>query len=211
MRVRDLAASAGKRTLSAGKKVADGTVDRVLLTDDRVLSATEGKRILTDTEATAARIQRTLMFGVPVARLLTRRTRLARTPWLKVGANSLSIGTSVHAGVRELRVLTSLLSHRLEESTNAPADPRLVEKLAVDLYLHPKRALDLSDEKLRLVRLSRKWVLGGAFGRTTTKRAKRALDAAERVDTDAVSAQWAARRSRRTSTAEPDRRRQREA
>ena len=192
MRVRDLAASAGKRTWSAGKKVADGTIDRILLTDGRVVSATEGKQILTDTEATAARIQRTLMFGVPVVRLLTRRTRLARTPWVKVGSNSLSIGTSVHAGVRELRVLTSLLSHRLEESTSAPADPRLVEKLAIDLYLYPKRRLHLSDDRLRLVRLTRKWVFTGALGRTTTKRAAKALEAAERVDPAAASAQWAA-------------------
>jgi hypothetical protein len=197
MRVHDLAASAGKRTLSAGKKVADGTVDRILLTDGRVVSATEGKRLLSETEATARRIQRSLMFAVPVARLLTRRTCFARTPWVTVGSTSVSIGTSVRTGVRELQVLTSLLSHRLEESTRAPADPRLVEKLAVDLYLYPKRRLNLTDDRLRLVRLTRKLVLTGALGRTTTKRAAKALEAAERVDTAAASAQWTARQSQR--------------
>jgi hypothetical protein len=193
MRVHNLAASAGKRTWATGKKVAYGAVDRILVTDSRVVSATEGKGLLTETEATAARIQRSLMFGVPVVRILTRRTRFARTPWLKVGSKSLSIGTSVRTGVRELQVLTSLLAHRLEESTQGPADARLVEKLAIDLYLHPKRRLDLSDDRLRLVRLSRKWLLVGALGSTTTKRAKRALDAAERVDPVTASAQWAAR------------------
>jgi hypothetical protein len=193
----ELVVAAGKRTWSAGRKVAYRAADRILLTDGCVVSATEGKGLLSDTETTAARIQRGLMVAVPVTRMLTRRTRFARTPWLKVGSKSLSIGTSVHAGVRELRVLTSLLAHRLEESTQGPADARLVEKLAIDLYLHPKRRLDLSDDRLRLVRLSRKWVLVGALGSTTTKRAKRALDAAERVDPAAVSAQWAARPPRR--------------
>jgi hypothetical protein len=204
MSARELAVSAGKRTGSAGRKAAgsfveavDGiahkAVDRILLTDGRVVSATEGKGLLTDAEATAERIQRGLMLAVPVARMLARGARFTRTPWVMVGSSSLSIGTSVRTGVRELKVLTSLLTHRLEESTHEPADPRLVEKLAVDLYLHPKRTLDLSDERLRLVRLTRKWVLVGALGWTTTKRAKRALDAAERVDPAEVSAQWAAR------------------
>jgi len=63
-----------------------------------------------------------------------------------------------------------------------PSDPVLVKKLAIDLYLAPKRTPRLADERLRLVRLTRKWVLGGAFGRKTSKRAARALDAAERLD-----------------------------
>jgi hypothetical protein len=129
--------------------------------------------------------------------MLARGARLTRVPWVMVGSSSLSIGTSVRTGVREVRVLTSLLAHRLEESTRGPADPRLVEKLAIDLYLNPKRTLDLSDGRLRLVRLTRKWVLSGALGRTTSKRAARALDAAERVDPAAASEQWAARQSRR--------------
>jgi hypothetical protein len=208
MRAHHLAVSAGRRTWSAGKKVggslveavdgiADKTVDRILLTDGRVVSATEGKRLLAEPEATAQQIQRGVMIAVPAIRMVARVGRFTPTPWVKVGSKSLSIGTSVHTGVRELQVLTSLLTHRLEESTPGSADARLVEKLAIDLYLHPKRTLDLSDERLRLVRLTRKWVLVGALGWTTTKRAKRALDAAERVDPAAVSAQWAARQSRR--------------
>jgi hypothetical protein len=171
-------------------------VDRILLTDGRVASATEGKGLLADTEATAKRIQLGVTIGVPVIRMLARGSRFTRSPWLRVGSSSLSIGTSVRTGVRELQVLTSLLAHRLEESARGPVDPRLVEKLAIDLYLSPKRRPDLSDDRLRLVRLTRKWVLIGALGWTTTKRAKRALDAAERVDPVTVSAQWTARQSR---------------
>jgi hypothetical protein len=64
-----------------------------------------------------------------------------------------------------------------------------VKKLAIDLYLQPKRAPNLADNKLRLVRLTRKWIFRGAFGRNTSKRARKALDAAERLDLAALSAQ----------------------
>jgi hypothetical protein len=65
-----------------------------------------------------------------------------------------------------------------------------VEKVAVDLYLDPKRRLDLTDDRLRLVRLTRKWLLLGAFGRSTSKRAGKALDAAERLDGHDLAARW---------------------
>ena len=92
--------------------------------------------------------------------------------------------------MRDLQVLASLVAHRLEQATGAPSDPALVKKLAVDLYLDPKHPLDhMDDEKLRLVRLTRKWVVRGAFGRRNrSKRALRALDAAERLDTAALAA-----------------------
>ena len=87
-------------------------------------------------------------------------------------------------------MLASLLAHRLEHATGAPADPALVKKLAIELYLQPKRDPQVSDETLPLVRLTRKWVLGGAFGRKTSKRAAKALDAAERLDVAKLSAHW---------------------
>jgi hypothetical protein len=54
-----------------------------------------------------------------------------------------------------------------------------------------------ADDRLRLVRLTRKWVLSGAFGRKTSKRAARALDAAEQLDAAALSARWEGVRRRR--------------
>jgi hypothetical protein len=105
--------------------------------------------------------------------------------------------------VRELQVLASLVAHRLEQAEGVPSDPALVKKLAIDLYLAPKGTPRLADERLRLVRLTRKWVLGGAFGRKTSKRAARALDAADRLDVVALSARWEAVRRRRGDS--PDR------
>ena len=97
-----------------------------------------------------------------------------------VASSAVSIGIAVRTGVRELQVLASFVAHRLEQATGAPSEPALVKKLAIDLYLDPKRTLHLADERLRLLRLTRQWVLSGAFGRKTSKRTTRALDAAER-------------------------------
>ena len=75
------------------------------------------------------------------------------------------------------------------------ADPALVKKLAVELYLEPKRAPDLTSGRLRLTRLTRRWVVRGAFGRSTEKHARRALDAAGKLDVDAVLAAYPRQRA----------------
>ena len=97
---------------------------------------------------------------------------------------------TVRTGVREIQVLSSLVAYRIEQATGAPPDPRLVEKVAVDLYLNPKRKPDLTDDRLRLVRLTRKWVLLGAFGRSTSKRAGKALEAADKLDGRDLAERW---------------------
>ena len=89
-----------------------------------------------------------------------------------------------------IRDRSSLIAYRLEQATGTPADPALVKKLAVDLYLHPRRTPSLNNERPRIVRLTRKWLLGGAFGRKTQRRASRAFDAAERIDAAALAAEW---------------------
>jgi hypothetical protein len=116
-----------------------------------------------------------------------------------VASSSVSIGITVRAGVRELQLLASLVAYRLEQATGAPSDPALVKKTAIDLYLHPKRAPDPADDRLRLVRLTRTWVVRGAFGRNTSKRAAKALDAAEKLDAEQLAARWA----RRLETRDP--------
>jgi hypothetical protein len=166
----------------------------MLLSDERVTSAAEGKRQLagdTEAEAFAGDIQRVVVVAVPVVRRLARGARLTKVPWVMVVSSAISVGIAVSTGARELRVLASLVAHRLEQATGERSDPELVKKLAVDLYLHPKRPPQMDDDKLRLVRLTRKWVTSGVFGRKTAKRAARALDAAERLDGEALSARWA--------------------
>jgi hypothetical protein len=183
----------GAALVDAVGKLADAAIDRVLLTEERVTSAAEGKRRLAgraDTEALADKVQRVVVLATPIVRALARGARFTRLPWAMIASSSVSIGIAVRAGVRELQVLASLVAYRIEQATGAPSDPRLVKKVAIDLYLNPKRSPDLRDSRLRLVRLTRKWVLLGAFGRNTSKRASKALDAAERLDGQELASRW---------------------
>jgi hypothetical protein len=209
--------SAGKKAGANGSRAGDSlvravgrlvnrSVDEVLLGDERVSSAAEGRRLLARNEQTESRaddIQRIIVLAVPVIRALARGARVVRLPWVIVGSTAVSVGVAVRTGVREIQVLSSLVAHRLEHETSAPADPALVKKVAIDLYLHPKRKLVLSDDKLHLVRLTRKWVLGGMFGRNTEKRASRALAAAERLDAAMLAASWDTVRHRRAVEPSP--------
>jgi hypothetical protein len=192
--------SAGTATLRSGSalveavgRLVDAAVDRVLLTDDRVTSAAAGKLRLSGQEGTeelADKVQRVVVLATPLVRVVARGAKFTRLPWAIVASSSVSLGIAVRTGVREIQVLSSLVAHRIEQATGAPADPRLVEKVAVDLYLDPKRAPDLTDDRLRLVRLTRKWVLLGAFGRSTSKRAGKALEAADKLDGGDLAARW---------------------
>jgi hypothetical protein len=178
-------------------RLVHAAVARVLLSDDRVTSAAEGRQRLAGQEGSeelADKVQRVVVLATPVVRIAARGAKFTRVPWAMVASSSVSVGIAVRTGVREIQVLSSLVAHRIEEATGAPADPRLVEKVAVDLYLYPKRKPDLTDDRLRLVRLTRKWVLLGAFGRSTSKRAGKALDAAEGIDGGDLAARWNASR-----------------
>jgi hypothetical protein len=107
-----------------------------------------------------------------------------------VASTAISLTTTIRAGVRELRVLGSLLAHRLEQATGAPPDPALVTKLAVELYLAPTRKPDVARLDLPLAQLARKWLFRGVFGRDTRRVAEKALDAAEQLDLDRVLETW---------------------
>jgi hypothetical protein len=192
--------SAGAATHKSGAALVDAVgrlvhaaVARVLLSDNRVTSAADGKARLAgqaETEDLADKVQRVVVLATPVVRMVARGAKFTRLPWALVASSSVSVGIAVRTGVREIQVLSSLIAYRIEQATGAPADPRLVEKVAVDLYLNPKRKPDLTDDRLRLVRLTRKWVLLGAFGRTTSKRADKALEAADKLDASDLVARW---------------------
>lgn len=178
--------------------LADRAIDRVLLTGERARSAGEGMRMLTETEdveAVAGSIQRVVLLAVPTVRTLARGTRLTRVPWVMVASTATSTALAVRTGVRELQVVAALVAHRLEQASGTDADPALVKKLAVDLYLDPSRTPDIATGRLSLFRLTRRWLVRGAFGRDTSKLAHRALEAADRLDVPAVHAAWGSRRA----------------
>jgi hypothetical protein len=194
--------SAGTATLESGSalvdavgKLVDAAIDRVLLSDDPVTSAAEGMPRLSGQaggEELADKVQRVVLLATPVVRAVAHGARFTRLPWAMIASSSVSVGITVRTGVREIQVLSSLVAYRIEQATGEPPDRRLVEKVAIDLYLNPKRKPDLTDDRLRLVRLTRKWVLLGAFGRTTSKRAGKALEAADKLDGRDLAARWSA-------------------
>ena len=167
----------------------DDLVERVLRTDQRVATSAQGKLLIAaddGLEDAADRVQRLVAVATPAVRVLARGARFTRVPWVLVASTAVSLTTTVRAGVRELRVLSSLLAHRLEQATGARPDPALVTKLAVELYLAPKRRPDVTTLDLPLAQLARKGVLRGVFGRDTRRAAETALDAAEQLDLDRV-------------------------
>ena len=96
----------------------------------------------------------------------------------------------MRTGVRELQVIAALVAHRLEETTGVVPDPALVKRLAVDLYLDPKRTPDPGRAGGRTGRVVRRWLTSGALGRDTSSRARKSLDAAERLDVPTALARW---------------------
>ena len=171
----------------AAANLLDDLVDRLLRTDERVSSAAQGKLLIaTDDgmEVAADRVQRLGAVATPTVRVLARGARFPRVPWVLVASTAVSLTSTVRAGVREVRVIGSLLAHRLEQATGAPPEPALVKKLAVELYLAPKREPDVATLDLPLARLARKWLLRGIFGRDTRRAAEKALDAAEQLALD---------------------------
>jgi hypothetical protein len=165
--------------------LVEAAVQRVVVSDKRVTSAAEAKRLLAatpDSVELADKIQGVVVLAAPIVRTLARGARFTRLPWVMAVSRSLSVGMVVRTGVRELQLVASLVAGRVEQATGEPSDPARVKNVAIDLYLHPRRRPDPEDDRLRLVQLTRKWLVGGVLGRSTSKRAAKALDAAERLD-----------------------------
>ena len=169
----------------AAGQVVTQAFDRVLSSDMRVTSAAEGKRLLAEddsTEELADSIQRFVGVATPIVRVAARGARFTRMPWALVASSTVSIGVTVRSGVRELQVLAALLAHRFERETGALPEPALLQKLTLELYLSPRRTPDVSDLRLPVVRLARRWIMSGALGRDTRRKTGKALDTAEHLD-----------------------------
>jgi hypothetical protein len=193
-RVRGAAATATSSLADAVSSLYERSTDRMLAASERVSSAAEGRALLASeegTEAVADRLQRVVALAVPVVRTVAKGARSTRVPWVLLATTAVSTGLTVRTGAREVRVLGSLVAHRIEETTRQPADPALVKKLTVELYLAPKRLPELSDRRLRLHRLITRWLFRGAIGRKTGKAATKALEAAERLDVHPLITRWA--------------------
>jgi hypothetical protein len=175
--------------VEAAGSLVDDLLDRMLLTEERVTSAAEGKRRLEaddDMEQVTDKIQRFVALATPVVRTLARGARFTRVPWVLVASTAASSAMTIRAGLQELRIVASLVAYRLEQETGEPADPALVKKVALELYLRPRDEPDVSELRLPLVRLVRHWLVRAALGRDTRKAAGKSLDAAERLDVEKI-------------------------
>jgi len=171
--------------VDAVSSLYEHAIDALFLTPDRVTSAADGKRLLAGddgTEVVADQLQRVVVLAVPVVRTVARGARFTRVPWVLVATTAFSIASTLRTGVREVQVLGSLIAHRLEQATGLPADSALVKRLALELYLSPKRKPSPAATPLPLRRLLQRWLVKGAFGRDTRRAASKALDAADRLD-----------------------------
>jgi hypothetical protein len=171
--------------VDAVSSLYDHVIDRVLAMPDRVTSAAEGRRLLAGDEGAevmADQLQRVVVLAIPVLRTFARGARLSRIPWVLVATTAFSVASTVRAGVREAQVIGSLIAYRLEQASGRPADPALVKKLTVALYLEPRKTPNVADPTLPLGQVLRRWLIKGVIGRDTKKVASKALDAAERLD-----------------------------
>jgi hypothetical protein len=134
------------------------------------------------------KVQRVVVLATPVVRIAARGAKFTRLPWAMVASSSVSVGLAVRTGVREIQVLSSLVAHRIEQATEHPPTPG-----------SSRRSLSISTSTRSGSSTSRttgfRWCGSpasgwGAFGRSTSKRAGKALDAADKLDGRDLAARW---------------------
>ena len=89
----------------AAGSLVDDLVDRLLRGDERVTSAAQGKLLIAaddDMEEVADRVQRFVAVATPTVRMVARGARFTRVPWVLVATTTMSLLTTVRAGVLEV-------------------------------------------------------------------------------------------------------------
>ena len=198
-------AGAVRRLLQSVTALYDRAVDSVLSTPHVVPSLAEARRLLdqhsSEGDHVAEQVNRVALLALPVLRRMQQAGRLARLPGVRrlpavaSIATAASIGSALNRGVRDVQVIGSYVATRLERASGTPADPALVKRLTVQLYLDPSRPPQF-DQRVGSARLLRRWLTRGVMGRDSRKAAQRSLEAVSRLDPDRVLAGWRARGGR---------------
>ena len=128
-----------------------------------------------------------------VSRVMRFVRRGKVVPGTAVIAASVTALTAMTAGVQHIRVLASLLVHRLRMSGKR-VDPAFVRRVAVATYLDPSIGIDaVRPNRLAAVRLATDWGTHAVpffGGRKTATRVYRAADAIERLDIEEAMARF---------------------
>jgi hypothetical protein len=196
LRARGTAVGAGRAITDSTIRLYDRAIDSMLATPHRVSSKKEALDLLAtraDSEALGSQIQKLAIVLTPVLRRLVAARKIPGLRRVPVAASVITVASVANAlrdGVRDVQVVGSYLAGRIEEATGQPADPDLVKKLTVDLYLSPDHRMLVTDRKVKAMALLRKWLASGVFGRDLGKAARKAIEAVSRLDIGRVLASW---------------------
>jgi hypothetical protein len=176
---------------SAATSLYDRVIDRVLARPYEITTADEARAVLDDPDAIdvsafADQIQQVALVAMPIMRRVGRFKKVPgvrKVPFVFSLVTIANLTRAVRQGVREVQVVGSYLAARIQATTGAPPDPKLVKRLTVQVYLSPTRKLDPNlDESVPAHKLLQRWLFNGLLGRTSNKAAVRAIGAVERLD-----------------------------
>lgn len=193
---------AGTSLATASASLYDKALDQVLLRPKPVETPEEAARMLggagAETRAVTEQIQQIVVLAAPILRRLAKTGRLPglrRVPVVFTAATTAALASQLRTGVREVQVVGAFLAARLEQATGRPADPDLVKRATVELYLAPQRPPSLAGRRPRALALVRMWLLRGFFGRDTATKASKALGAVAALDARALANEWTLQRT----------------
>ncbi len=172
-------------------------VDSVLIRPHDIGTADEAMALARsefawNADALNDQVRKVALVVLPLLRrtgMVARAPGLRRVPGIAVATTLAAVTTQLWSGVKELQILSALVSTRLNRA-GYEAEPPLVKRLAIELYVHPERQPVLASEATSITRVLARWIFGGVFGRSTSRRARKAFVAAEQLDLDAVMSQW---------------------
>lgn len=172
-------------------------VDAVLLRPHEIATAEEALELARsefawNADALTDQVRQVALVVLPLLRrtgVVARAPGLRRVPGIAVATTFAAISTQLWSGVKELQILSALLSTRLRRAGYEP-DPPLVKRLAIELYIHPERQPTIASEATTITKVVSRWIVGGVFGRNSSKRVRKSFVAAEQLDLEAVMSQW---------------------
>lgn len=173
--------------------------DSVLIRPHEIATADEALALARsefawNADALNDQVRKVALIVLPLLRrtgVVARAPGLRRVPGIAVATTFAAVSTQLWSGVKELQILCALVSTRLRRA-GYEADPPLVKRLAIELYTHPERQPVLASEATNITKVVARWIVGGVFGRNSSRRARKVFVAAEQLDLDAVMSQWQA-------------------
>jgi hypothetical protein len=201
-RVTTVGRGAGTSMAAASSSLYDKALDQVLVRPHVVATVEEAAHLLGaaggESRAMTEQIQQVVVLAAPLLRRLSKTGRLPgvrRIPFVFTAATAAALASQLRSGLREVQVIGAYLATRIERATGRPADPDLVKRATVELYLSPNRPPSLANRRPRAGGLAVTWLVRGFFGRDTALKASKALGAVEALDVEGLVTDWGRQRT----------------